>query len=70
MTNGRLIRIRTARSDAAAVIYVVAEPEREKAIAILKHALSRPEDEYEDLGRVTDTVLAALAIQPGQITRA
>ena len=69
MTNGRLIRIRTARSDAAAVIYVVAE-KREKAIAILKHALSRPEDEYEDLGRVTDTVLAALALQPGQITRA
>ena len=69
MTNGRLIRIRTHRSDAAAVIYVVAEPEREKAIAILKHALSRPEDEYEDLGRVTDTVLTALALQPGQITR-
>jgi hypothetical protein len=69
MTNGRLIRIRTHRSDADAIIYVVAEPESDKAIAILKRALSRPEDEYEDLGRVTDTLLTALSLQPGQFAR-
>ena len=69
MSNGRLIRIRTHRSDADAVIYVVAEPETDKAIAILKHALSRQEDEYEDLGRVADTLLATLSLQPGQFAR-
>jgi hypothetical protein len=67
--NGRLIRIRTHRSDPAAAIYVVAEPEFDKAIAILKCALSRQGDEYEDLGRVADTLLATLSLQPGQFAR-
>jgi hypothetical protein len=39
MTNGRHIRIRTHRSDADAIIYLVAEPESDKAIAILKRAI-------------------------------
>jgi hypothetical protein len=69
MTNGRLIRIRTHRSNADAVIYVVAEPESDKAIAILRDALSRQQDEYEDLGRVADTLLATLCLQPGQFAR-
>ena len=69
MLNGRLIRIRTHRSDTDAIIYVVAEPESDKAIAILKRALSRREDEYEDLGRVTDMLLATLSLQPGQFAR-
>ena len=46
---------------------VVAETEVEKAIDILKVALARPHDEYEDLGRVTDTLLKALRLQPGQL---
>jgi len=54
---GRLIRVRTHRGDSEATIYVVAEAEAEKAIYILKLALVRPNDEYEDLGRVSDTVL-------------
>jgi hypothetical protein len=54
---GRLIRIRTHRSDADATIYVVAEAEVDKAIAILQRAISQPNSEYKDLGRVSDTLL-------------
>jgi hypothetical protein len=55
MMFGRLIRVRAHRRDPEATIYVVAETEVEKAIEFLKVALARPHDEYEDLGRVTDT---------------
>ena len=65
----RLIRVRTHRRDADATIYVVAEPDVDKAIDILKIALARPSYEYEDLGRVTDTLLNTLSLQPGQFTR-
>jgi hypothetical protein len=40
-----------------------------KAIGILKIALARPLDEYDDLGRVTDPLLHTLRQQPGQFTR-
>ena len=40
-----------------------------KAIGILKIALARPLDEYEDLGRGTDALLHTLRLQPGQFTR-
>jgi hypothetical protein len=67
--------VRTAHSSAGtstcpeATLYVAAEAEVEKAIDILKIALARPHDEYEDLGRVTDTLLNALDLQPGQFAR-
>ncbi len=66
---GRLIRVRGHRSDPESAVFVVAEAEVEKAIDILKIALGRPLDEYEDLGRVTDTLLNALGLQPGQFAR-
>jgi hypothetical protein len=66
---GRLIRVRAHRRDPEARVYVVAEPEVEKAIGILKAALARPFDDYEDLGRVTDSLLNALSLQPGTFTR-
>jgi hypothetical protein len=65
---GRLIRVRGYRADPETTIYVVAEPEVEKAISILKTALRRPDDDYEDLGRVTDGLLKALSLQPGMFT--
>jgi hypothetical protein len=62
-------RSQAHRRDAQATIYVVAKAEVEKAIDILKIAFARPSYEYEDLGRVTDTLLNALRLQPGQFTR-
>ena len=69
MRFGRLIRVRAHRRDPESAIYAVAEPEVEKVVDILKIALARPNDEYEDLGRVTDTLLNALGLQPGQFAR-
>jgi hypothetical protein len=69
MTAGRLIRVQSHRSNTEANIYVVAEPEFEKAVDILKIAFARPDDEYEDLGRVADALLNALGLQLGQFAR-
>jgi hypothetical protein len=69
MMFGRLIRVRAHRRDPEATIYVVAEAEVEKAIDVLKIALARPYDEYEDLGRVTDILLNTLGLQPGKFAR-
>jgi hypothetical protein len=61
--------VQAHRSDPDATIYVVAEPEFEKAVSILKPALSRPDDDYEDLGRVSDTMLDTLSLRPGTFIR-
>jgi hypothetical protein len=61
--------VRAHRGDVEAMVYVVAEAEVEKAVDILKIVLARPHDEYEDLGRVTDILLNALGLQPGQFAR-
>jgi hypothetical protein len=45
-------------------------PPRGKGSGILlKIALAQPADEYQDLGRVKDTLLNTLALQPGQFVR-
>jgi hypothetical protein len=66
---GRLIRVRAHRSDPDATIYVVADPEADKAIDILKTVLTRPDDDYEDLGRVSDSLIDDLSLRPGMFTR-
>jgi hypothetical protein len=59
----------TYRHDPAAAVYVVAQANAEEAIQILKIALVRPQDDYEDLGRVSDALLSALSLQTGQFAR-
>jgi hypothetical protein len=68
MRFGRLIRVRSHRGDPEASVYVVAEAEPAKAVEVLRLGIVRPLDEYEDLGRVTDHLLAALNLEPGQFT--
>ena len=65
---GRLVRVRTHRGDPEPTLYIVAEPEAERAIDILKVALARSYHDYEDLGRVTDALIKALSLQPGSFT--
>jgi hypothetical protein len=65
---GRLVRVRARRGDPEATLYIVAEPEAEKAIDILKVALARSYHDYEDLGRVTDALIKALSLQLGMFT--
>jgi hypothetical protein len=61
--------VRTHRGDPEPTLYVVAEPEAERAIDILKVALAHSYHDYEDLGRVTGALLNALSLQPGTFTR-
>ena len=69
MVPGRLIRVRKYRSDPTATLYVVAVAEQKRAIELLQKELSRPADEYEDLGRVNHTLVAALHLAAGEFAR-
>jgi hypothetical protein len=60
--------VRAYRADPNTKIYVVVVPEAEKAINILKAGLGRPNDDYEDLGRVSEALLNALSLQAGTCT--
>ena len=65
---GRLVRRRAHPHDQMATIYVVAEPEPQKAINILKAALRLPVEYFEDLGRVENRLVAVLKLQSGGYT--
>jgi hypothetical protein len=66
---GRLIRVTTQRGDPDATVYVVAEPDPAKAMDIIKFGIAGPNTDLEDLGRVTDELLKALALEPGRFSR-
>jgi len=68
MATGRLIRVRIDRRVPAATVYVVAETDAAAAIHILQSKLSTG-DEYEDLGRVNDSLIATLGLKRGQFSR-
>jgi hypothetical protein len=68
---GRLVRVKSWRVDPVnTVVYVVAEPDPDKAMDILKAAGMGHEAELEDVGRVAEPLLKALSLQPGQFSRA
>jgi len=69
MPTGRLIRVQNYRSDPAAIIYVVAESNGTAAIDILKKAFAHASSEYEDLGRVNDSLIDAMNLKAGQFAR-
>lgn len=60
MSGGRLIRVSKYRGDPNAVAYIVATPDAAKAMDILRSAICKPGDDIEDLGRVSEPLLAAL----------
>ena len=59
---GRLIRVK-------GVIYVVAEPDPKAAIAIAQANICRDDDAIEDLGRITEILVNALNLKPGEMIR-
>src|SRR5204863_349004 len=65
MSFGRLVRVGSGRSDASAVIYVVAEADAAQAVRIVKTKLAQFDGEIEDLGRVSGDLLKALGLGPG-----
>jgi hypothetical protein len=65
---GRLIRVGDRRSGSD-IVYVVAEADPAKALHIIRHNVAGPHVEIEDLGRVSGSLLSALALKPGEFTR-
>lgn len=57
------------RSDADAVIYVVAEADSAQALRIVKAKLERFDAEIEDLGRVSGDLVRTLQLNPGDIIK-
>jgi len=70
MEFGRLIRTSKFRGAPRAIAYIVAIAEPEKAIALIRNVIAEPEDEVEDLGRVSDALLISLKLEPGEFARA
>ena len=64
---GRLVRVGSNRSEASAVIYVVAEADAAQAIRIVKTKLAQFDGEIEDLVRVSGDLLKALGLGPGEM---
>lgn len=67
MIDGRLIRVSKHRDDPRPVGYIVAIASPVEAIALVRAKLGESGDE---MGRVTDTLLIALKLQPGDLVRA
>lgn len=70
MGDGRLIRVSKFAGDTASVSYVVAEPDKARAMAIIRTKIGNPEYVFEDLGRVSAALLNAMKIEPGDFVRA
>jgi hypothetical protein len=51
------------------VVYVVAEFDPARAIELIRAKVAGPDDEVEDLGRVTDVLLGALGLKEGEFVR-
>ena len=65
MDYGRLIRVRKYEGDPW-VAYIVALADPDKAIELIRSHVAGPDDQVEDLGRVTDSLLMALKLGTGQ----
>ncbi len=70
MGYGRLIRVSKYRGDLSAIAYIVAIADPAKAIELIRQKVANPGDEIEDLGRVSDALLIAMKLQPGDFVRA
>ena len=70
MGYGRLIRVRKFPGDEKAIAYVVAVSDPAKAMELIRRKVANPDDEIEDLGRVSDALLAAMKLEPGDFVRA
>jgi hypothetical protein len=68
MPFGRLIRLRK-QGDPRGIAYIVAIADPSKAMDLIKEKVAGPSDEIEDIGRVSDELLNALRLMPGDIAR-
>ena len=67
--DGRIIKVALFGGHPQAAFYVVAEPDTAKAIGIMKAAIEENYDEFEDVGRASKALLAALNLKPGEFRK-
>jgi hypothetical protein len=65
MGPGRLIRVGNS-GDKPSVTYIVCETDAAKAMAIIMASAAGALDDIQDLGRVSEELLKAMSIGPGQ----
>jgi hypothetical protein len=70
MDYGRLIRVNKVPGDGNAVAYIVALRNSAEAVKLILNRVAEPGDTVEDLGRVSDALLTAMKLLPGDFTRA
>jgi hypothetical protein len=70
MGEGRLIRVSKVPGDPkAAVAYLVAVSDKDKAIDLIRRKFGSSGDQVEDLGRVSEALLTAMSLAPGDVVR-
>jgi hypothetical protein len=65
MGPGRLIRV-SKSGDKPAASYIVNETDQAAAIEIVRKAVCGPDDDIQDLGRVSEELLKAMSVEPGK----
>jgi hypothetical protein len=63
---GRLIRVRKRGENPQSVAYIVHEADSAKAVEIIRNIVGSIGDDIQDLGRVSEELLKAMSIGPGQ----
>jgi hypothetical protein len=69
MPLGRLIQLRK-QGDSHGIAYIVAATEATEAMELVRVKVAGSSDAIEDCGRVSDELLNALQLSPGDISRA
>jgi hypothetical protein len=64
--DGRLVRVRKYRGDPKGISYIVAAPDKAQALEIITSQAASLIDDIEDLGRVSEALITAMHLQPGQ----
>ncbi|HUI14440.1 MAG TPA: hypothetical protein VL048_13345 [Xanthobacteraceae bacterium] len=66
MGPGRLVRVGRCQGDRKAVGYIVAMPDADAALDLIRIKVAGPSDYVEDVGRVSEALLNALNLSLGQ----
>lgn len=69
MPFGRLIRV-SRLGDPRTAAYIVAVPDPDRAVDLIRKQVAAPDDEIKDFGRVSNELLEALNLMPDQFVRA
>ena len=70
MGPGRLVRVGGYQGDRNAVGYIVAMPDEDAALDLIRIKVAGPLDYVEDVGPVSKSLLIALKLSLGQYVRA